>query len=332
MGEQPITPKESIKGCDFFAGWLSGVGGVLTGAPFDAVKTKQQHLDIGFADGAYTIKRLDGYLGFFRGTALPLVFNGVVNISFYAIYGKVLDYVNRPTGVDAWVRNEKIHDKPHLINDPAFVSKGVAHNIGKMTEPPQKPNGHIGTFLIAGAIANIAQLLIVCPVEVVKVRQQAYGSLVGGSIQCLRGLYRGKGIRGLYKGLFPLAVRNVGGGVIQGLAYTSIMNYRHPDEKSHTWGDVWFAGGMAGMISWWVVAPFDVIKTKIQADEEISPKYKGTIDCTQKMYKSQGIVGLFRGILPLSLPAFIVNGASFLVYNYAYDMCNGNAFENWKSF
>ena len=78
---------------------------------------------------------------------------------------------------------------------------------------------------------------------------------------------------------------------------------------------------LVGMVSWWVVAPLDVIKTKIQADEMVSPKYTGTLNCARKILASDGRLGLFRGMMSLSLPLFLVNGATFLVFNWASVLC-----------
>ena len=44
-------------------GFVIGIAALFVGAPFEAVKTKQQHLGVGFRDGIHTIARLEGYLG-----------------------------------------------------------------------------------------------------------------------------------------------------------------------------------------------------------------------------------------------------------------------------
>lgn len=39
------------------------------------------------------------------------------------------------------------------------------------------------------------------------------------------------------------------------------------------------AGGIGGVMGWLFVYPFDVIKSRIQAENTNAMKYKGTIDC-----------------------------------------------------
>ena len=73
-----------------------------------------------------------------------------------------------------------------------------------------------------------------------------------------------------------------------------------------------FAGGMTGVLSWMAIIPLDVVKSRIQADDPVNPKYNGMIDTFQKLYKEGGIRVFRRGLLIMSLRAFPVNGATFL--------------------
>lgn len=128
----------------------------------------------------------------------------------------------------------------------------------------------------AGTVAGLIQVVLMCPVEVVRTRQLAYGSMVKSPISCFMGVYRARGIAGLYKGLFPLAARlntmelisvsllqflrndnfrvyfircrNLGGGILQGLVYTTVLERLDRDNKDKvlTWFHFWLAGGFAG--------------------------------------------------------------------------------------
>jgi len=96
----------------------------------------------------------------------------------------------------------------------------------------------------------LVQLSVACPVEVVKVRQQAYGDLVGGPIQCLKNIYLSKGYKGLYAGLGPMAARNIGGGIAQSAVYRCIMESIVKKDKPINWMELWLAAGFAGTVSW----------------------------------------------------------------------------------
>jgi len=41
----------------------------------------------------------------------------------------------------------------------------------------------------------------------------------------------------------------------------------------------------------------------------------------KSVIQSQGYLGLFRGIMSLSLPAFLTNGVIFVAYNWIYALC-----------
>ena len=73
-----------------------------------------------------------------------------------------------------------------------------------------------------------------------------------------------------------------------------------------------FAGGMTGVLSWMAIIPLDVVKSRIQSDDPVNPKYNGMIDTFRKLYKEDGIRVFRRGLLIMSLRAFPVNGATFL--------------------
>ena len=67
-----------------------------------------------------------------------------------------------------------------------------------------------------------------------------------------------------------------------------------------------------GVLSWIVVIYLDVVKSRIQADDPINPKYNGTIDTFKKCYQEGGIKIFGRGLIVMSLRAFPLNGATFL--------------------
>ena len=69
---------------------------------------------------------------------------------------------------------------------------------------------------------------------------------------------------------------------------------------------------ISGVISWIVIIYLDVVKSRIQADDPLNPKYNGMMDCFRKCYKEGGIKTFGRGMLVMSLRAFPLNGATFL--------------------
>lgn len=53
--------------------------------------------------------------------------------------------------------------------------------------------------------------------------------------------------------------------------------------------------GTAGITSWFVIYPFDVIKARLQADTTNS-KYSSVSDCVYKTYQEGGVKAFTRGL------------------------------------
>lgn len=74
------------------------------------------------------------------------------------------------------------------------------------------------------------------------------------------------------------------------------------------------AGGMAGVISWIVTFPIDVVKTRLQCDDR--GKYRGIIDCVRKTYSTEGHRAFSRGLVSTVIRAFPTNAATFTVVTW----------------
>lgn len=77
------------------------------------------------------------------------------------------------------------------------------------------------------------------------------------------------------------------------------------------------AGSTAGVFSWMVVIPFDVMKTKMQADDT----YKSSWHCVQHNYSKYGWRSLFRGGWVLLARSVPINAATFLGFEWASNKC-----------
>ena len=70
------------------------------------------------------------------------------------------------------------------------------------------------------------------------------------------------------------------------------------------------AGGTAGVLSWLLIMPFDVVKNTYQAQKSASVGA-----CVRLIYAQGGVTGFFTGSAAAALRAFPVNSITFLVYN-----------------
>ena len=89
---------------------------------------------------------------------------------------------------------------------------------------------------------------------------------------------------------------------------------RHTQMLTHKWGQ-FFAAGSAAMIGFWIIWPFDVLLSMAQA--ETKGVGNTTMERVRHIVKTQGVLGLYRGILPGSMSIFMRNGAAFIVMAFA---------------
>eukprot|EP01018_Ginkgo_biloba_P006354 Gb_41789 [translate_table: standard] len=166
-----------------------------------------------------------------------------------------------------------------------------------------------------GAVAGMVVSFIACPTELVKCRLQAQSNLaiVGtsglgsaaavkydGPIDVARQVLRSEGsVRGFFKGMIPTFCREVPGnallfGIYEGLK--QFMAGGH-DTSQLGRGALLTAGGVACASFWVFVYPTDVVKSVIQVDDFRETKYSGTLDALRKIMSSEGLKGLYKGMV-----------------------------------
>lgn len=190
---------------------------------------------------------------------------------------------------------------------------GVYGNVQNLTDTPNS----IRSQMISGAMAGLAQTIICSPMELVKTRMQiqqanSTASKFKNPFQCLRFIWQLKSYRGIFKGLTMTAARDVPGFACYFVTYNMIIRISSTNSPGilHTL----MAGGSAGIASWCITMPMDVVKSRLQADGVLgSVKYSGVIDCIRKSYCNEGIAFMTHGLSFTVLRAFPVNAACFLV-------------------
>ena len=136
-----------------------------------------------------------------------------------------------------------------------------------------------------------------------------------GPLDCARHIVREHGLRGLYKGGVAMAWRDVPTFGLYGLTYEVMSHWMKQSGWSDSQGIVadLVAGGCAGTLTWFLIIPFDVVKSRFQAD--FVGEFSGLMDCAMKSYREEGIRVFYRGCLVTCLRAFPVNAVTFLVYS-----------------
>jgi len=263
---------------EFVSGWVGGCCGFVLGHPFDTLKVRQQALN--HTSVIFTFKECvqqDGLRSLMRGLSYPILSVGVINSLFFGVYSSTLTAINNQS------------------NSPTYSQ-----------------------VFTAGCVAGGAQLVLAVPVDLVKVRLQAQQGRFKGPFDCLKSIYREGGLRGCYKGIVPQAFRDVKASGLYFLVYTYFLAKLKGVEtaRDNTAGEIFVAGGLAGLISWQSIIYLDVVKSRLQADCHLKPKYSGMLDCARQSYRQDGPRVFFRGFSMMSLRAFPLNGATFVGYEY----------------
>lgn len=64
-----------------------------------------------------------------------------------------------------------------------------------------------------------------------------------------------------------------------------------------------------------------VVKSKLQTQNPwAADRYRGILDCTRRLYASEGWRGLWRGFTPCALRSVPANAVTFIVYERAKSM------------
>lgn len=178
----------------------------------------------------------------------------------------------------------------------------------------------------AGCVAGIVQGIITAPLELAKIRVQLQGKGVNpstmtlaerqnmkysGSIDCLWKILRTEGIHSFFKGMCVTLVREIPATGVYFFTYDELCKLGPRTETRNKTEPVTiiFAGGIAGILSWVVTYPCDVIKSRFQAD--MKGLYTSSTDCAIKSYHAEGWRMFFQGINTTIIRAFPSNAATF---------------------
>ncbi|KAL1742201.1 mitochondrial carrier domain-containing protein [Schizophyllum fasciatum] len=285
---------------DLTAGTVGGIFQVLVGQPFDIVKVRMQTSPAGTYTGmmhcAGGILKNEGPLAFYKGTLSPLLGIGVcVSIQFGAL---------------EWTKR-------------VFAQQNRARGLGG----PDGTGFGAGQLFSAGVVAGIANGIVSCPVEHIRIRlqtQSATNPLYKGPGDAILKIFREHGIPGIFKGQGVTFVREATGYGMYFLTYEKLVQ-REMREKGIRRDQISplnaiLYGALAGYALWAVIYPIDMIKSRMQTDG-FSPatgqKYKSAVDCLRTVWRTEGLPAFTRGLIPTLIRSPFANGATFLGYELA---------------
>ncbi|XP_060765913.1 solute carrier family 25 member 34 [Neoarius graeffei] len=265
---------------DFTLGSLACCGACVFTNPLEVVKTRLQLQGELQARGSYRqhyrgvlqalwlVGRTDGLRGLQKGLAAGLLYQALMNgvrLSFYS-YTQVSGIADVPGG---------------------NVASGAAA-------------GALGAFIASPAYL-VKTHLQAQTVEAIAVGHQHKHQGISSAFITI---YRREGVTGLWRGVNGAVPRVMVGSAAQLATFSSAKEWLTQTQCFRP--DSWLIALMAAMVSGVAVAitmtPFDVISTRLynQPVDELKGRfYTGFLDCLVKVSRTEGVLGLYKGMGPV---------------------------------
>ncbi|KAF3508641.1 hypothetical protein F2Q69_00008009 [Brassica cretica] len=262
--------------CNAGAGATAGAIAATFVCPLDVIKTRLQVLGLPEAPASgkrgsviitslQNIVKNEGFRGMYRGlspTIIALLPNWAV---YFSVYGKLKDVLQSSDGTLS-----------------------------------------VGANMVAAAGAGASTSIATNPLWVVKTRLMTQGIRPGvvpykSVVSAFSRICQEEGFRGLYSGLLP-SLAGISHVAIQFPAYEKIKQYMakidNTSVENLSPGSVAIASSIAKVVASVLTYPHEVIRAKLQEQGQIrnsENKYSGVIDCVKKVFRSEGIPGMYRG-------------------------------------
>lgn len=334
----PSSPSAAV---DFVAGTVAGIASLLTGHPFDTVKTRLQAQPM--VPNSVT-----------RSTAVlpPQVSSSSALLAaaprFQAQVLTTLPpmYTSATHAFRLIIKQERIAGLYRGVTSPML---GVAvmnasifglyqmslqfqqrHGLFASTAVESVPN--LTQIMVAGMMSGLGSSVITSPIDLIKIREQMQTETRGARPDTYRvflDVLRHEGLRkGLFRGWCTTAVRDLGYG-----PYFFSYELINRQIAKHTGTaptniDLAMSGACAGVLAWLSTFWADVIKTKIQATKHtrLPPGTPRTFtnrsmfwSTASQTYAQGGWRAFFVGVGPTILRALPVNAVLFVTFEVTKD-------------
>ncbi|CAB1096937.1 unnamed protein product [Ectocarpus sp. CCAP 1310/34] len=291
---------------DFLAGVVSGISGIVVGQPFDTIKVRLQTQDLpaiapnqpqpqakgAMACAVETVSK-EGVLALFKGMSTPLASAALVNAICFGAYAQ----------------SQRVEER--------------------------RRNAELLWSFVGGSFAGLCQAVIIIPTDIIKIKLQIQVGAPGssnlkyrGPVDCAMSIFNTQGVRGLFRGSPATAIRDT---PAMGLYFASYEAVK--DRLESRWGfgeqaSSFWAGGLAGALSWFVSYPFDVVKSVQQAAADpMDPNTRSMTACFRHVYNTAGggipgVSRFFRGVSTTVVRAVPVNAAIFPTFEWTVKVLN----------
>ncbi|TMW54301.1 hypothetical protein DOY81_000574 [Sarcophaga bullata] len=175
---------------------------------------------------------------------------------------------------------------------------------------------------LAGCYGGACGVLIAHPLDTIKTWQQASNTSVPTAIKQI--YKRNRGINGFYRGMFfPFVTTGAINSILFGVYGNHLRQLRnvcHSDYQRLQLEDknMFVAGSVAGFVQSFIACPIELIKVRLQTQHFYSDyvygKRRTTFSTFKNIIHTDGISGLYRGLIPMMCRDVFPYGIYMLVY------------------
>mmetsp|Transcript_6058 Transcript_6058/g.14677 ORF Transcript_6058/g.14677 Transcript_6058/m.14677 type:complete len:384 (-) Transcript_6058:430-1581(-) len=305
------------------AGGVAGAGARLFTAPLDLVRIRAQleRRDVYPRPSILTrmvnvYKGEGGITALFRGNlAASYLWIGYTTVQF-SVYGTI---------------KERLEDYAYCVarEEEMQLSEQHTQQLSNLLTNPT------AIAFLSGAGAGICATIATYPFDITRTvfasrgAQQQKGQTHASTTsfrppstikESAMSMYRQRGLRGFYAGCAPAVVQIVPYMGLNFAIYDFLITQGDDYRSSKSVGLSGYAGSISGAVSKIIVYPMDTIKKRIQiqsvfgAPTSTGVYYDGIWDCLVTTIRTEGVFGLYRGLVPSVLKTTLGSGLSFTFF------------------
>ncbi|KAL9246370.1 hypothetical protein vseg_019914 [Gypsophila vaccaria] len=179
--------------------------------------------------------------------------------------------------------------------------------------------------MIVASLSSIVAESCTFPIDIVKTNLQV-NTAATSSFNAAYRIVDNHGFLGLYRGLTPALIRHLLYTPLRIVGYEQFRGLVLVSDVSPGGGaslvSKALVGGFSGVLAQVVASPADLVKVRLQADgclvsRGLQPRYSGPVDALTKIIRTEGVQGLWRGVIPNVQRAFLVNMGELACYDHA---------------
>ncbi|KAF0852359.1 mitochondrial solute carrier family 25 (mitochondrial phosphate transporter) member 23/24/25/41 [Andalucia godoyi] len=327
-GEQQSQPQSFAALRYLAAGAVSGAVSRTMAAPVERLKIvfQVQHVNVasnlqkrpqfqGIIPSLIAIGKQEGWRGYFKGNGVNVVriipYSSVQFFMYEEAKTRIRDWENRV-----------------FASSNAGRSDGSGSSGSHGSSEVRKPLSTVGR-LLAGSVAGVVSVMASYPLDVVRCRLSAPQGMnpveYKGIADCLVTMYRTEGPMSLWRGMAPTVMGIAPYAAINFAVYEQLkrMAYEWNEKRQPGRADgaktnvpVWqrlALGAVAGMTAQTATYPFDTVRRRMQ----MRAHYTSTWNAMTTIFHTEGVRGLYRGLVPNYLKVVPVVSVGFVVYEWS---------------